>query len=293
MKHYHPIKRYFLPEPSRWPLIGSVGLFLLVIGIVNILHDHWFGHYLFMAGSLLVVYMMAGWFGVVITESEKGLHSIQMDRTYRFGMLWFIVSEAAFFGIFFGALFYERQVAVPMLGGLKGSPETHALLWPAFHATWPLFENPNPTLFQGPKEVIPALGLPAWNTFILLSSAVAVTVGHWGIKFNHRRLASISLLITILLGILFLSFQGYEYYEAHVDMNLTLSSGIYGTTFFMLTGFHAAHVTLGVVMLSVILFRCLKGHFLPEHHFGYEAVSWYWHFVDVIWLFLFIFVYWL
>ncbi len=283
-------RRYFIPKSTHWPILGSFGLFFAVIGIINLIHDHWYGHYLFMVGALLLACMMFGWFSTVIHESMGGLYNKKMDRTYRWGMFWFIVSEIAFFGIFFGALFYARQISVPALGG---DDETHALLWPHFQALWPLLKNPNPQQFKGPVDVIPAWGIPALNTFILLSSALAVTFAHWGLEKNHRKQMNIGLIITILLGLTFLSFQAYEYTEAYTHLNLTLSSGIYGSTFFLLTGFHAAHVTIGLTMLTVILIRCLKGHFLPEHHFGFEAVSWYWHFVDVIWLFLFIFVYWL
>lgn len=293
MAPYQPIKRYYLPEPSRWPLTGSVGLFLLVIGIINIIHGNWYGHYLFMGGAILLAYMMFGWFGAVINESLAGLHSLKMDKTYRWGMAWFIASEIAFFGIFFGALFYARNIAVPALGGEIPSKETHALLWPHFQAAWPLLKNPNPELFPGPLKSMPAWGIPALNTLILMSSAVAVTIAHWGLKKNNRLQVNFFLLLTILLGILFFLFQAFEYTEAYTHMNLTLHSGIYGTTFFMLTGFHAAHVTIGLTMLFVILIRAIKGHFEPEHHFGFEAVAWYWHFVDVVWLFLFVFVYWL
>lgn len=290
---YKPIKRYYLPSPSHWPLIGAFGLFFTVIGIINIIHHNILGHYLFMGGAILLVYMMFGWFSTVIDESLHGLHSHQMDMTYRWGMAWFIISEVAFFGIFFGALFYARVFAVPALGGLIASKETHALLWPHFTAAWPLLKNPNPTQYPGPAEIIPTWGIPAINTLLLMSSAVMVTIAHWGLKLNHRKLLLIGMIFTILLGLGFLCFQAYEYTEAYTQMNLTLASGIYGTTFFMLTGFHAAHVTLGLTMLIVIFIRCLKGHFQPEHHFAFEAVSWYWHFVDVVWLFLFIFVYWL
>lgn len=293
MDQYHPIKRYFLPQPSQWPLIGSSGLFFLVIGIINIIHSNWYGHYFFMGGAILLAYMMFGWFGTVINESLAGLHSAKMDKTYRWGMIWFIVSEIAFFGVFFGALFYVRNFAVPALGGEIASKETHALLWPHFQAAWPLFKNPNPQTFPGPTEVIPAWGIPALNTLILMSSAVAVTIAHWGLKKNNRLQVNIGLIVTLLLGLIFFCCQAYEYTEAYTQMHLTLYSGIYGTTFFMLTGFHAAHVTIGLTMLTVIFIRCLKGHFLPEHHFGFEAVSWYWHFVDVVWLFLFVLVYWL
>jgi cytochrome c oxidase subunit 3 len=229
---------------------------------------------------------MFGWFSAVIDESLLGLHSQKMDRSYRYGMIWFIASEVAFFGIFFFALFYVRTYAVPTLGENK-------LLWPQFLASWPLLKNPNPTAYPGPHAVIPAFGLPALNTLILLTSAISVTIAHWGLKRNRRKQLDIFLFVTILLGIFFLSLQAYEYHEAYTQLGLTLKSGIYGSTFFMLTGFHAAHVTIGITMLLVIWIRCLKGHFVENHDFGFEAVSWYWHFVDVIWLFLFIFVYWL
>lgn len=292
-KRYQATKEYFLPQPSYWPIIGSISLFLMLTGVINIIHDNWFGHYLLATGAIFFVYMLFGWFSAVINESLQGLHSQQMDRTYRWGMFWFIVSEVAFFGIFFGTLFYARQFSVPILGGLEGSSETHAVLWPNFKATWPLLSNPNQQLFPGPAEVMPAWGIPAFNTFLLLSSAMAVTWAHWGLIKKRQWQLNLGMLVTIVLGISFLSMQAFEYHEAYTQFHLTLASGIYGTTFFMLTGFHAVHVTLGLTMLSVILIRCLKGHFQPKHHFGFEAVSWYWHFVDVIWLFLFIFVYWL
>jgi cytochrome c oxidase subunit 3 len=293
MKKYRPINYYFIPAPSKWPLFGSCGLFLLLVGAINILHQHWYGHYLVMGGALLLIYMLFGWFGVVIHESMHGLHNPQMDRTYRWGMLWFIVSEIFFFGIFFGALFYARLFAVPQLGGQIDSPATHQLLWPQFTAVWPLLKNPNPSLFPGPTQIIAAWGIPALNTLLLLSSAVAVTWAHWGLQKNRRLQLNLGVFLTILLGTLFLGCQAYEYTEAYTHFNLTLKSGIYGTTFFMLTGFHALHVTLGLTMLIVILIRCLKGHFTSTHQFGFAAVSWYWHFVDVVWLFLFVFVYWL
>ncbi|HSW70314.1 MAG TPA: cytochrome c oxidase subunit 3 [Gammaproteobacteria bacterium] len=287
------IKRYFLPSPSKWPIIGSCGLFLILTGVINLLHQNWYGHYLFMAGAILLAYTLSGWFNTVIVESRRGLHNQQVDRTYRYGMFWFITSEIAFFGIFFFALFYARHVAVAILGGDVNNNFTHSELWPQFKAIWPLLSNPNPDLFKGPKAVIPAWGLPAFNTLLLLSSAAAVTWAQWGLQKNRRWQINLGLSLTILLGVLFLSCQAFEYHEAYYELNLTLNSGIYGTTFFMLTGFHAAHVTVGLLMLVVILIRCLKGHFTAKHHFGFEAVSWYWHFVDVVWLFLFVFVYWL
>lgn len=288
-----PGKNYFLPAPSFWPILGSISLFLMLVGGINIIHHNWYGHYLLAFGMVCFGYMLFGWFGAVINESLAGLHNAQMDRTYRWGMFWFIASEVAFFSAFFGALFYTRIFAVPTLGGLGHIHETHTLLWPHFQAIWPLLHNPNPTLFPGPTGVIPAWGVPALNTFLLLSSAATVTWAHWGLKKNDRRQLLVGLALTILLGLTFLCIQAFEYHEAYTEMGLTLASGMYGTTFFMLTGFHGLHVTVGAVMLMVIFIRSLKGHFQREHHFGFEAVSWYWHFVDVVWLFLFVFVYWL
>lgn len=289
-KVYHKIRGYFIAKPSQWPILGSSSLFLILVGAINVIHDNWFGHYFLAFGALLFIYMLHGWFSAVINESTHGMHNKQMDRTYRWGMFWFIASEVAFFGAFFGTLFYARLDSVPILGG---ATDTHTFLWPKFIAAWPLLKNPNPHLFPGATEVVPIWGIPALNTLLLLSSAIAVTWALWALKENRRLQMNIGLGITILLGLSFLTMQAFEYHEAYTHFHLTLASGIYGTTFFMLTGFHAAHVTVGLTMLIVILIRCLKGHFDPKHHFGFEAVSWYWHFVDVVWLFLFIFVYWL
>jgi cytochrome c oxidase subunit 3 len=269
--------------------MGACGLFLLLIGIINIIHDNWLGHYFLAFGAILLIYMLVGWFSEVINEGLQGLHSEQVDRTYRWGMVWFIATEVAFFGTFFATLFYTRFFVVPALS----SGETHTLLWPKFKAAWPLLNNPNQSTFPGPAETIPAWGIPALNTFLLLSSALAITWALWALTKKRRKLMTLGVFLTILLGFSFLCMQAYEYIEAYTHLRLTLHSGIYGTTFFMLTGFHAAHVMVGLIMLIVILIRCLKGHFQPHHHFAFEAVSWYWHFVDVVWLFLFVFVYWL
>ncbi len=207
-------------------------------------------------------------------------------------MCWFIFSEVCFFGAFFGALFYSRYWTVAVLGG-EIHPITHVMLWPDFKAVWPLLSNPNNQLFVGAKEAMGVWGLAAVNTALLLTSGATITWAHWALQLNHRRQLKIGLLLTIILGVLFLLCQSREYYDAYTQMNLSLDAGIYGTTFFMLTGFHGLHVTIGTIMLMVILYRVHKGHFTPERHFAFEGVAWYWHFVDVVWLFLFIFVYWL
>jgi cytochrome c oxidase subunit 3 len=270
--------RYYVPAPSWWPLIGSVALLMIASGFVVLLQEHTSGAYIMVAGGIILAYMLSGWFGNVIRESVAGLFNDQVDKSYRWGMGWFIFSEVMFFGALFFALFYIRLFTVPELG------DTH-LLWPDYQATWP---TAGPGV-QKEFSPMPAWGIPAVNTLILLSSGVTVTWAHWGLKNNNRTQLKIGLLLTILLGAVFLGLQIYEYRSATFDFQ----TGIYGATFFMLTGFHGAHVTLGAIMLMVILGRVYAGHFTPERHFAFEAVSWYWHFVDVVWLLLFVFVYWL
>lgn len=288
------LKPYYVPKPSHWPIVGSLALFCMMLGLANWLHGNGVGPYLFVSGLLLLLFMMYGWFGVVIKESRMGLlRDPRVDRSFRWSMGWFIFTEVMFFGAFFGVLFYVRQFSVPWLGGSGTGMMTHELLWPAFQAQWPLFVNPDPSLYPGPASVINTWGLPAIGTGILLSSGVTVTVAHWGVLENNRRVMFWFQLATIVLGLSFLCLQADEYTIAYLEKGLTLGSGIYGSTFFLLTGFHALHVVVGVVMLSVILWRMHKGDFTPKDHFGFAAVSWYWHFVDIVWLMLFVFVYWL
>jgi cytochrome c oxidase subunit 3 len=283
---------YYVPKPSHWPLVASTGVTTLLVGAASWLHIDWYGPYLFALGLGILIMMMFGWFGQVIYENQKGMFDLQVDRSFRWGMCWFIFSEVCFFSAFFGALFYIRFWSVPILGG-EVHPITHITLWPEFKATWPLLINPNNFSFAGAKEAMGAWGLAAINTLLLLTSGITITWAHWALKAVKRRQLIFSMICTIVLGLLFLTLQAYEYHEAYTEMQLSLNAGVYGTTFFMLTGFHGLHVTIGTIMLIVILLRCAYGHFTPERHFAFEAVAWYWHFVDVVWLFLFIFVYWL
>ena len=283
---------YYVPKPSHWPLMGSIGLTTMLVGAGSWLHADWYGPYIFTLGLSILVFMMFGWFGQVVYENQKGVYDLQVDRSFRWAMCWFIFSEVCFFGAFFGALFFSRYWTVPLMGG-EMHPITHLTVWPDFQAAWPLLKNPNNSTFVGADEGMGAWGLAACNTLILLTSGLTITWAHWALKVNKRRQLDIGLACTILLGISFLALQAHEYYDAYTAMNLTLDAGIYGTTFYMLTGFHGLHVTIGTIMLIVILIRSLRGHFTPERHFAFEAVAWYWHFVDVVWLFLFIFVYWL
>ncbi|MDP1614841.1 MAG: cytochrome c oxidase subunit 3 [Methylococcales bacterium] len=290
MSEHH--SSYYIPAPSHWPLVGSCGLTTFLVGFASWLHQDWYGPYIFLAGFALLISMLFGWFGQVIYENSKELYDLRVDRSFRWGMCWFIFSEVCFFGAFFGALFYTRFWVVPLLGG-EHHPMTHLLLWSNFKAAWPVVFNPNNQVFTGAHKPMGAWGLAAGNTLILLTSGVTITWAHWALKLKKQRSLLIGMALTIMLGILFLICQSYEYHEAYTEMGLTLNAGIYGTTFFMLTGFHGLHVTIGTLMLIVIAVRCYKHHFTPERHFAFEAVAWYWHFVDVVWLFLFIFVYWL
>jgi len=247
-----------------------------------------FGAPVFYIGLMMIAFMMFGWFGIVIRESLKGMVSGLLDRSYRMAMFWFIVSEVMFFAAFFGALFYARLISVPWLAGAGNNLQTHLMLWPDFADTWPLFMTPDGTV----TEAMEAWGLPFINTVILVTSSLTVTFAHWALKKNRRVSLNLWLGITVILGVTFLCLQVVEYIHAYRELGLSLRSGIYGSTFFMLTGFHGAHVTMGTIMLAVMWLRCAKGHFNADKHFAFEAVTWYWHFVDVIWLFLFTFVYW-
>jgi len=243
------------------------------------------GYGLLAIGFAILIYMLFGWFGTVARESESGKYGEQVDLSFRWGMSWFIFTEVMFFCAFFGALFYMRNLSIPWL--MEESTVLGNEFWSTYDGKWP-------TAGPGVHEQFTpmgAWGLPAFNTLLLLTSGVTVTLAHWALKENRRNALKNWLLATIFLGALFIGCQAYEYVHAYNDLNLKLTTGAYGSTFFMLTGFHGFHVTIGTIMLIVIYFRCVAGHFTPEHHFGFEGVAWYWHFVDVVWLGLFIFVY--
>ena len=283
---------YYIPEPSHWPIIGSVGLFTTLIGAALMMLDSAIGSWLLAAGILIVLFMMFGWFGTVIGESESETYNAQVDLSFRWGMFWFIFSEVMFFAAFFGALYYARQYSLPWLGGEGPGILTNTYLWDGYEALWPYTAN-GPGEIGGAFTHMGAWGLPAINTLILLTSGGTVTWAHHALKAGHRGQLIAGLFLTVALGFLFIALQAVEYMHAFTELNLTLGSGIYGSTFFMLTGFHGLHVTIGAIILTVVLFRCISGHFTPDRHFAFEAAAWYWHFVDVVWLGLFVFVYWL
>lgn len=285
---------YYVPAQSRWPIIGAVALFLVAVGAgLTVQHvgtggaGSVFGKAILIIGFIVLLTMLAGWFSNVIGESLAGLYSKQIARSFRQGMSWFIFSEVMFFGAFFGALFYARMVAVPWLGGASNNAMTNELLWPGFEAIWPLITTPAGETVQA----MPWQGIPLKNTIILLMSSITLHMAHISLEKNHRMALIVWLEITIVLAGFFLYFQGVEYAHAYQEMGLTLQSGVYGNTFFMLTGFHGLHVCLGTLFLIVLLARIAKDHFTPKDHFAFQAGSWYWHFVDVVWLCLFVFVY--
>ena len=277
---------YYVPHGTTWPIVGSIGLTTLVVGFANYLNGSGIGGIMMAAGLGITLLMMFGWFGVVIKESESGMYNEQVDRSFRWGMSWFIFSEVMFFAAFFGALYYARVLSVPWQGGADAV--TNEILWNGWEAAWP---TNGPGDIGGTFEYMGPWGIPAINTLLLLSSGVTVTLAHWALKKGERSPLGLWLLATVVLGFTFLGLQMYEYSHAYHELNLTLGSGIYGSTFFMLTGFHGMHVTIGAIMLTIIMLRCIKGHFTADRHFAFEAVAWYWHFVDVVWLGLFIFVY--
>ena len=275
---------YFVPANSKWPIFCAISALAIVVGLILIFNELPAAKIVFILGFGLLVYTMFGWWSDVAQESESGSYKAWEDRSFRWGMGWFIFSEVMFFAGFFGVLFYARVLSVPDLGAVHSK-----LIWPQFDAIWPT-AGPH---YQQEFDTIPAFGVPLANTLILLTSGITVTWAHWALKADNRKQLLIGLALTVLLGIGFLYLQAEEYIHAYSDLNLRLDTGIYGSTFFMLTGFHGLHVTIGTICLFVILIRCWAGHFKPDHHFGFEAVAWYWHFVDVVWLFLFIVVYWL
>jgi cytochrome c oxidase subunit III len=291
--HTHDSNTYYIPHNSNWPITGSIALFTVMLGAIVYLND-WAGGWTFIPGALLMVYMFFGWFSTVIGENQRGIYNSQVDHSFRMGMMWFIFSEVMFFAAFFGALFYARTLSVPWLGGQGVKIFSNFILWPSFDGSWP---TNGPAHVGGRADgsfnVIPAFSLPALNTAILLTSGVTITIAHHALRAGKRGTLTLFLALTFILGFSFVGLQASEYREAYTEMGLRLSTGIYGSTFFMLTGFHGLHVTIGAIMLLVIWLRVLRGHFTPERHFAFEAVAWYWHFVDVVWLGLFIFVYWL
>lgn len=276
---------YFVPGPSPYPILASLGLLGFGLGAAAWVNGEMWGAILCLSGLAWLMIILFNWFGQAIGESQKGLYGQRIDLSFRWSMSWFIFSEIMFFAAFFGALFYARGIALPWLANLD-----HKLLWPDFVASWPN---------NGPADLVPAFAvmgpwpLPTINTALLLTSGMTLTWAHHALRENKRQQTIWGLTATVVLGFLFVACQAYEYIHAYHDLHLRLDSGIYGSTFFMLTGFHGFHVTIGAIMLLVVLLRVRRGHFTSQHHFAFEGAAWYWHFVDVVWLALYVVVYWL
>ena len=284
MSSHNAAPYYFVPGPSRWPMLAGISMLVTMIGASAWVNDASWGPTVNLAGILAMLAVLYFWFGDAIKESEGGLYSKRIDYSYRWSMGWFIFSEVMFFGAFFGALFYARTISLPWLGDLD-----HKFIWPDFAARWG--DTP-----AGVVESFTAMGpfpIPTINTALLLLSGLTLTIAHHALIAGKRNKTVVWLAATVLLGAVFMCFQVYEYMHAYSELNLKLTSGIYGSTFFLLTGFHGFHVTMGAIMLAVVMVRVMKGHFTPEHHFGFEGAAWYWHFVDVVWLGLYIVVYWM
>jgi len=256
---------YYVPAQSRLPILASISLFFMAFGAGGMLNESSYGSIMLIVGALAMATVVYNWFGKVIEESHQGLYSSQMDRSFRWGMSWFIFSEVMFFAAFFGTLFYVRNFAVPWLGG-EGDKGVSNMLWEGFAAQWPLMDTPGEVAsgeqgggkFAGPAGIISPWALPLVNTILLVTSSFTLTFAHKALVHGGTRESVIKWMwVTIALGLVFLVCQGYEYYEAYNHYGLTLQSGIYGATFFMLTGFHGAHVTLGTFMMIVITLRLM------------------------------------
>ena len=297
---------YYVPESSKLPFAMAITMLTLIVGAattVNAIGTESNAYLILITGFLMMWTTMFFWFSQVIKENDAGLNNSMLNSSYVWGMSWFIFSEVMFFFAFFLALGYIRNFAVPWLGG-EGEKAISNMLWPGFESHWPLVVTPDQAAFPGPSEEM-SLGtayqhgglagvlgwIPLYNTILLLSSSVTVHIAHLNLKNNNRQKFHFWLALTLIMGYGFVALQVIEYYEAYVHMGLTLNSGAYGTTFFMLTGFHGFHVCLGAIILTIMLLRGLRGHFKPDDHFGFEAGSWYWHFVDVVWICLVAFVY--
>jgi len=253
---------YHLVDPSPWPFTASLGAFMLAIGLVLYMHKFVGGWSLLMTGFLLIFYVMFTWWRDVIREATfEDQHSVVVQKGLRFGMILFIVSEIMFFFAFFWAFFHSSLAPVFSIGGV----------WPPKAIT-----------------VMDAFTVPLTNTFFLLSSGATVTWSHHAIMVRAKKQALVGLFFTLILAILFTSLQVFEY----VNASFNISDGIYGSCFFLLTGFHGFHVLIGTIALFCSFIRIIFNHFTDKHHFGFESAVWYWHFVDVVWLFLFVSLYW-
>ena len=282
---------YYVPAESRHPLLAAIGLFFVILGASQWINGHQWGKYSFWFGIAWWLFVLFQWFREAARESERGLYGRKIDLSYRWSMSWFIFSEVMFFGAFFTALWWARAHSVPELASVD-----NGLLWPGFKSVWPSLAagaTASPAGTVEPFQTVGPFWLPTINTALLLTSGVTLTIAHHALQAGNRGRTIAFMWVTVLLGVIFLCVQGYEYYHLYTELNLKMSSGVFGSTFFLLTGFHGFHVFVGMLMLLFITLRLQSGHFTAERHFGFEGAAWYWHFVDVVWLGLYILVYWM
>lgn len=282
---------YYVPGVSHHPIWAAAGLFFVVLGAGNWVNGHSWGMWSCLFGLAWWLVVLFQWFRDAAHESERGLFGRKIDLSYRWSMSWFIFSEVMFFGAFFTALWWARVHSVPALGNLENS-----ILWPGFQGAWPSIAPGATTSPAGTVEPFQTVGpfwLPTINTALLLTSGVTLTFAHHALRAGERAKTIGFMWVTVLLGATFLCVQAYEYHHLYSELNLKLSSGVFGSTFYLLTGFHGFHVLVGMLMLLFITLRLQSGHFTAQRHFGFEGAAWYWHFVDVVWLFLYVLVYWM
>jgi cytochrome c oxidase subunit 3 len=313
-------EKYYVPAKSRLAIFTVIGLVLSIFGASHVLNDMTFGDpnvetnswSIFLIGMFVFIATLFAWFRTTVIENMAGMNSAQLKKSYVLGMFWFIFSEVMFFAAFFGALFYVRNISGPWLGGEGEGGRMSSLLWEGFQFSWPLTTTPQDAVGGAGAQLIANNGtfvgahksmafenahawwawLPLWNTILLITSSFTVHIAHTGLLAGNKSKFNAWLAISVILAIGFLCLQYMEYHEAYAEFGLMLTSGTYGSTFFLLTGFHGFHVFMGMTMLLVQLIRSVKNnHFTADDHFGFEASSWYWHFVDVVWVMLFLFVY--
>jgi len=261
-KYFKTTHAYHLVDPSPWPLVASLGAFMLTVGGVLYMHKFIGGWNLLITGFSIILYVMFTWWRDIIREATfEDTHTITVQKGLRLGMILFIVSEVMFFFAFFWAFFHSSVAPVHNLGGV-----------------WP------------PKAIstINTYTIPLTNTFFLLTSGATVTWAHHALLARAKRHTLVAFMFTLILAIMFTALQGFEY----VNAPFNISDGVYGSCFYMATGFHGFHVFIGTIALFISFIRSIINHFTDKHHFGFESAIWYWHFVDVVWLFLFINIYW-
>lgn len=291
---HEPHGSYYVPEHSAWPIIGAIGLFLLGLGSINLFSTGLTGPILFFIGAAILVIMFIGWMTTVVKESRAGLYDAQMNRTFRWGMIWFIFTDAMMFVAFFGALWYVRYFTLPWLSGtatILDSGLTHLILWPDFTATWPLLKNPNPGLFPGPQQGFGISGIPTLNLLIMISSAVTLSLAYIGVRHKQRLLLISGVLATLILGVLFLDLQSEEYRLALTHFAITFGSGIYGSIALMIMALHMLHVVVGLILLLAIIIRSSLGHFNTHHYFFIQATLWFWNLITIVWVIGFLSIY--